>query len=251
MRIETNQRLIDRNKKWAGRMFFITFGVIIGSFLLLNSPFLIQDIAEGPGLLISLIAPALLLPLAFLSTIFSVRMTNQWVRQPRPERALPDNLKGLGKSAVLYNYFHFPARHVLITQAGVIAAATRWQDGSFQVTGDKWSTRKNPISRVLSLMRMDGIGNPSLDAQIAAQHVDGLLRDINPDVPVYGVVLFVDPKAEVEVVDSAIPILYIDTKRRPNLKDWVKSLPKADHQLSPEQIAQFEQKTVPVGAREI
>lgn len=246
MRIETNQRLVDRNKKWAGRMFFVTFGVIIGSFLLLNSPFLVQDVAQGTGLLISLVVPALLLPLAFLSTLFSVRMTNLWVRQPRPDKALVDNLKGLGKSAVLYNYYHFPARHVLITPAGVIAAVTRWQEGTFRVAGDKWTAKKNPLGRVLSMLRMDGVGNPSLDAQVAAQHVDQLLSDINPDVPVYGVVLFVDPRAEFESVDSAIPVMYIDTKRRPNLKEWVKSLPKSEHQLTPEQIARFEEKTLPV-----
>ncbi len=244
MRIETNQSLVDRNKKWAGRMFFVTFGVIIGSFLLLNSPLLLQDIAEGPGLLLSLVVPALLLPLAFLSTLFSVRMTNLWVRQPRPDKLLVDNLKGLGKSAVLYNYYHFPARHVLITPAGVIAAVTRWQDGTFTVTGDKWRAKKSGLARALSFMRMDGVGSPSVDAQLAAEHVDRLLRDINPDVPVYPAMLFVDPKAEFSAVDSSIPILHIDTKRRPNLKDWVKALPKSEHQLTPDQIAQFEAKTL-------
>lgn len=245
MRIETNQRLVERNKKWAGRMFFITFGVIIGSFLLLNAPLVSADIEQGPALLISLLLPALLLPAAFISTLISIRMTNLWVRQPRPDRMLEDNLKGLGKSAILYNYFHFPARHVLVTPAGVIAIVTRWQDGAFVIKNDKWQAKKGPVGRVLSLMRMDGVGTPSLDAQNAAIHVDNLLKDINPDVPVYAAVLFVDPRAEFEATESVVPVMHIDTKRRPNFKEWVKSLPKSEHQLTPEQIEQFEIKTLP------
>lgn len=244
MRIETNQSLIDRNKKWATRLFFVSILIIGGSFVLLNSPFLMQDIKEGQALLFSLALPALLLPAAFLSTLFSIRMTNLWVRQPRPEKLLPDNLKGIGKSAVLYNYYHFPARHVLVTPAGVIAAVTRWQEGSFAVQGDKWTARKSAVARVLSFLRMDGIGDPSLDARVAAEHVDKLLKDINPDVPVYPVVLFVDPRAEFDVVDPTVSVLHIDNKRRPNLKDWLKSLPKSEHQLTPEQIARFEEKTL-------
>jgi hypothetical protein len=244
MRIETNQTLIDRNKKWATRLFFVSILIIGGSFFLLNSPLLMQDFQEGQALLLSLALPALLLPAAFLSTLFSIRMTNLWVRQPRPEKTLPDNLKGLGKSAVLYNYYHFPARHVLITPAGVVAAVTRWQEGAFSIKGDKWSSKKSPIGRALSFLRMDGVGNPSLDAQIAAEHVDKLLKDINPDVPVYPVVLLVDPRAEFEAVGPVVSVLHIDNKRRPNLKDWVKSLPKSEHQLTPEQIARFEEKTL-------
>lgn len=244
MRIETNQRLVDRNKTWSGRLFFVTLLVIIGSFLLLNSPFFTQIGQEDAGLIISLVLPALLLPVAFISTLFSIRMTNLWVRQPRPEKMLEDNLKGLGKTAVLYNYFHFPARHVLITPAGVIAMVTRWQEGTFSVTGDKWTSKRNVLGRILRVMRMDGVGNPSLDAQVAAEKVNAMLADINPDVPVYGVVLFIDPRVEFDAVNPTVPVLHISTKRTPNLKDWVKTLPKDVPQLTPEQIARFEEKTV-------
>ncbi|MBK8134360.1 MAG: NERD domain-containing protein [Chloroflexi bacterium] len=245
MRIETNQKLIDRNKAWSGRMFFVTLGVIIASFFLLNSPFFTSQAQEGTGLLISLVLPALLLPVAFLSTLFSIRLTNLWVRQPRPEKLLADNLKGISKSLVLYNYYHFPARHVVIAPGGVIAIVTRWQEGKYVVKGDKWSAKRSAVGRLLSAMRMDGIANPSLDAQMAAEHVDKILADINPDVPVFGVVLFNDPRVEFSATESTIPIMYIQAGRFPNLREWIKGLPKAAAQLTPEQIQRFEEKTLP------
>jgi len=245
MRIETNQRLIDRNKAWSGRMFFITLGVIIASFILLNSPFFTSQLQEGVGLLVSLVLPALLLPVAFISTLFSIRLTNLWVRQPRPEKLLADNLKGISKTLVLYNYYHFPARHVVIAPNGVIAIVTRWQDGKFVVKGDKWVAQRSAIGRLLSAMRMDGVANPSLDAQFAATHVNKLLADINPDVPVYGVVVFNDPRAEFDASESTVPILYIQAGRFPNLREWIKGLPKAAAQLTPDQLKRFEEKTLP------
>ena len=244
MRIETNETLVKRNKAWSGRLFIVTLVVIIASFFLLNSPFLTEGMSQDNVMLVSLVLPAVLLPIAFIATVFSIRMTNMWVRQPRPERMLEDNLKGLGKSAVLYNFYHFPARHVLVTQAGVMAMVTRFQDGKYRATGDKWSSARGAFNRVLSIMRMDGIGSPSLDAQVAAQHVDKLLSDINPDVPVYPVVLLIDPRAEFEVTEPTVAVLHISTRRSPNLKEWVKALPKSEHALTPEQITEFENRTL-------
>ncbi len=80
--------------------------------------------------MITLVQTAIL-PIAFITTIVSVRMTNLWVRQPRPEVVIREGLKGLSNKSVLYSYYHFPARHVLICPQGVFAMVTRFQDGRY------------------------------------------------------------------------------------------------------------------------
>ncbi|MEO0599137.1 MAG: nuclease-related domain-containing protein, partial [Chloroflexota bacterium] len=198
---------------------------------------------------------ALAIPVAFVLTIFSVRMTNNWAREPHPEKALPDGLKSVSKKSILYNYFHFPARHVLIAPQGVYAIVTRWHDDEFTVDGDEWKTHKSSISRFLSGMRMDGVGDPVRDAKRAAQHVSKAIADIAPDVEVQPLVVFVSPKVEITFEgESSVPILFADEKKSPNLNDYMRDLNRAQKDniqqrvtlpMTDEQIEAFESATLP------
>lgn len=242
MRIETNDALVQRNRRLSQYLFFGTLGVLILGFVLVNGQAFFPQLDEQTATLVSFVLPLVVLPVSFIFTVLSIRMTNLWMRVPRPEKVLEDNLKGIGKQAVLYNYYHLPARHVLITPAGVVAMVTRYQNGRFTVKGEKWKAHRSPVGQLFSWLRMDGILDPTVDANVAAQHVDKLLADINPDVPVYPVVLFTDPRAELTLEEPTVPVLYVYNKRFPNLKDFVKSLPKTEHVLTPDQIARFEAK---------
>ena len=123
MRIVTNQRLAKRNRQIAFWLMIGTLGVLVGSFLLM-----MQNPIEGNPEISALVLlfQVLVLPVAFVLTLVSVRMTNLWARPPRPEDAIEEGLKGLSNKSVLYNYYHFPARHVLICPQGVFAIVTRW-----------------------------------------------------------------------------------------------------------------------------
>jgi hypothetical protein len=177
-------------------------------------------------------------------------MTNLWIRQPRPDAVIPENLKGVSKNAVLYSYFHFPARHVLIVPQGVFAIVTRHQDGKYLVDGDRWSTQRGALGRLLSLFRFDGVRNPSNDARLAAEHVQALLKDIAPDVPVQPVVVFVDPRARLTIIEPTVPVVHAQTRIQPCLKDLVKDTPKDRRiSLTDQQIVAFESATLPAEAR--
>jgi hypothetical protein len=177
--------------------------------------------------------------------MISVRMTNLWARQPRPEIVIREGLKGISNRSVLYNYYHFPARHVLISPQGIFAMVTRFQDGRYTVEGDRWTTHRSPVSRLLSVLRADGIGDPTADAQRAAIHVKKLLEPIAPGVEVRPVVVFVDPKAEVTIVNPAVPVVYPVGKRSPILKDLLREAGKDSRMaLTPEQIQAFEEATL-------
>jgi hypothetical protein len=242
MRIETNTALVQRNRKTAQYLFFFSLLMLSLGFIATNARFLFPDIAPDTITVAELVLPAIILPIAFASTLFSVRMTNLWVRQPRPDLILPENLKGLGNKAVLYNYYHIPARHVLIAPQGVFAIVTRFQNGSYMVEGDKWRSQKSAISRIFSLFRMDSVGNPTLEAIDAAQQVKQKLQSIAPDVDVYPIVLFVDPRVRLTIVKPSVPVLHVQTRLQPSLKDYIKGLPKKN-MMTPEQIRAFEVAT--------
>lgn len=247
MRVETNESLIKRNKRIAQYLFIVSLFILVGGFVVINFPLFAPNADESLASL-AFIAPSLILPLAFITTIFSVRMTNMWIRQPRPDAVIPENLKGVSKNAVLYNYYHFPARHVLIAPQGVFAIVTRFQDGRFTVDGDRWSSQRGGIGRIFGLLRFDGIRNPTADALLAAQHVQTLLKDIAPEVKVQPVVVFVDPRVRLTIIEPTIPVVHAQTRIQPCLKDFVKDVPKDQRvSLTPEQIAAFEAATLPAG----
>lgn len=238
MRIETNSGLIRRNKQLAQILFFVSFGVLILGLFVINTQ------QPGDTSLLSVLLPVIILPVAFIMTMLSVRMTNLWVRQPRPEVVIQEGLKGVSNKNVLYHYFHFPARHVLIAPQGVFAIVTRFQDGRYSNTGDRWVTHRGLAGRILSLFRFDSIGNPTRDAHRAAEHVQKMIDPIAPGVKVQPLIIFVDPRTQLEVEDPAVPVLFADPKLEPNLKDYLRKLGKDSAvSLTPEQIEAFDTAT--------
>ena len=252
MRVVTNKKLARRNRQITNYLFFGTFGVLILGFFFINSSLFTK---ETPTPMVILLQTAVL-PVAFILTIVSVRMTNLWARMPRPETAIEDGLKGLSNKSVLYNYYHFPARHVLICPQGVFAITTRWHDQEFTISDGKFKSHKNMFSKFFSAIRFDGIGKPFEDANHAVNHVQKALASIAPEVQVQPLVVFVDPSATLHIEDTSIPIVFADTKTKPTLKDYMRDVKRqlgdADGDtkntntmpLTEEQIEAFEQATI-------
>jgi len=238
MRVETNLNLVRRNRRIAQWLFFLSFGILLAGLFIINTPPASEETA-GLSFLLSLAV----LPVALIATMASVRMTNLWVRPPRPESAIEAGLKGITYKTVLYNYFHGPAKHVLITPQGVFAIVTRYQSGRFKVEGETWTVYKNPISRIFTFIRMDQIGNPADEARRAAAHVQSLITPITPNVVVEPLILFTDSRVQLEVIQPTVPVLHADPKRPLSLKEYLKARPKNAVTLKSEQIKAFDVRT--------
>jgi hypothetical protein len=255
MRIVTNKKLARRNKKITNYLFFGTFGALILGFVLINASLFTGDAPDN----LTLIAQSAVLPVLLVLTVVSVRMTNMWARAPRPENAIADGLKGLSNKSVLYNYYHFPARHVLICPQGIFAIVTRWHDQEFTFRDGKFHSRRNIISKFFSLIRFDGVGKPLRDAEVARECVQRAIDEIAPDVNVQSLVVFVDPSSRVYFEsEPETPVLYADPKTSPNLKEFMRDAKRqmtdtaGDGKtknaslmpLSDEQIEAFEEATI-------
>lgn len=249
MRVVTNKKLARRNRRTANYLFLATLVLLVGGFIFINYS-LFTNTAPSNEIII---AQALVLPFALVFTLVSVRQTNLWARRPYPEDALEEGLKGVSRKSILYSYHHFPARHVLIAPQGVFAIVTRWHNKKYTNSGDTWQTRQNIIARSFSAFRMDGVGNPTVDAERAAAHVRKLLQDIAPDVEVHPLIIFTDTEAELELDDPKVPVLFADDKHKPNIKTYLRDMNKnqSDKQkqqstmpLTDEQIEAFEAATI-------
>ncbi len=248
MRTEINERLRRRQHRIATYLVFLNFAVLIGSMIVMFLPVMGNRAFDptSPETQLILSLPALVLPIIFVVAMISVRMTNLWLRQPRPETALHEGLKGLSNKSVLYSYYHFPARHVLICPQGVFAINVKFQEGQFGVEGETWTTAGGALGRLMRWLRREQIGNPNEEARTAAARVAQQLAPIAPEAEVRPLVVFVDPRAEVSITDPAVPVLYADSKRSPNLTDYLRDVPKeARTPLSRDQIEAFEEATLP------
>ena len=249
MRIVINQKLADRTRRIATYLFLATLVVLVGGFIFVNFSLFTGNLPTNLLVLLQI----MVLPVAFVLTLISVRLTNAWARRPYPEDAIAAGLKGLSKKSILYHYYHFPARHVLIAPQGVFAIITRWHKGRFAVDGDKWTTYKNPISRFFSMMRMDGIGNPTRDAREAANYIAGLFQNVGAEVEVQPLIIFIDPASDIDIKNPDVPVLFVDDKESPNLTEYLREINRQQKDtqqkrvtlpVTDEQIAAFEANTV-------
>jgi len=251
MRIVMNKKRVKRNRRLATITFLLTLVVLVGGFIVINLPLFTDQAPNAWFVLLQ----AFLLPVAFLFTITSVRLTNTWARQPYPNEAINEGLKGISKKSIVYHYHHAPAEHVLIAPQGIFAIVTRWHKGEHINKGGDWKTKRSFLGRFASLIRMDGIGNPTADAERAADHVRKMLDKAAPDaeVEVQPLVVFLDPKAELDLEDTEVPVLYTDDKAEPSLIGYMRELnrqqkedlqQKARLPLSDEQIAAFEAQSI-------
>jgi len=239
MRVFTNEDLIKRNRRLAQILFFASLIILIGGLVLTNT------LARSNYILMAL--PVLAMPIGLITTWISVRLTNQYVREPHPENAIQTGLKGASHNTVLYNYL-FKANHVLITPQGVFAIITRFQDGVFTVKGDKITSSKSigPLGWFFGLMRQDQLGKPITEARTAAADLQKQLDAALPNlkVTVQPVVLFVSEKAQIETADglsSDVPVVLANSKKKPSLKGLLREGKKQSAPLlSPAQLRRVE-----------
>ena len=146
---------------------------------------------------------------------------NRFVRPDRPDEALTKALKGLDDRFVLYHY-QLPTPHVLLAPDACYVLAVQQQSGKVSARGDRW---KHPLGwkRLFAWASQESIGNPAKAAQLEVEALQAHLAKKLPDVevPLTPVVVFSNPDVELDVSDTAVPVIHIK-----KLKDWLRGAGK-------------------------
>ncbi len=203
MKIITNEKKIAQRKKMAGILSPIAMVLLLGG-LGLNLMSLRQETVEP----FYFYGTLLLLVLGFIASTISSGMVSRWVREPRADQVLTKALKGFDNKNVLLNYTT-RAPHVLIGQNKVFVITTKAHGDAIQVTDGRWK-RSFSVGRILRFFADEGLGNPTFEAQQNAQAVAKVVSDKLPEVetvPIEPVIVFTNPKVELTVHSSAIPVL--------------------------------------------
>ena len=216
MRVVTNAALIQRNRRISHISFFLSFGMVAASIFLGNRFSQSQpDMATWFN--------CIALPTLFFLVMFSVRMSNAWIREPVPWTAFPEALRGLSSSAVIYNYI-MPARHVLIAPQGVFVLFPMFHDREIIIEGDNWALATRGIGNILAFMRQEGVGTPTKDALLEAEDMQKLINKLIPehDVVVQSVIVFTHPEADFSTEgEQFVPV--VKATGSPSLRDFIKA----------------------------
>jgi hypothetical protein len=240
MRVLTNTALIERNRRLAHISFFVSIGTLAGAFFLSN--WLGGNNPQSGTFFNCLVVPSL-----FFLILFSVRLSNQWVREPVAWKALPDALHGLSPNAVIYNYI-LPVRHVLIAPQGVFTLYPMFQDRPIKIVDDQWQLLGSGFSSIIAFMRQEHVGKPVENAKLEAAEVQAILDKMFPDndIEVQPLIVFTSPRAQVVLEgEQTVPVVFASGKLEPALKEYIRGMGKEDAlTLTDEQIAQLDEKYI-------
>ncbi len=251
MRVEINERLVRRNRSFAQYAFVISMGIWLFGLFVTMRP-LLGDRFASDNLAWLDVLPTFVLPIGLIVALYAVRMTNTWVREPRPEHVIRNGLKGISTKSVLYHYYHLPCKHLLISPQGIFVLVTLYQSGRIHINGRKWKQVRGFMGRFLGLMRMDGLGFPYDQAVFAMESVQKALKPIAPNCEIKPIVVFLSTQVELDEQNNALPIVFADEHHPKSLKNYLRSFPTAKNgnlPLTVEQIAQLDDQILKKQAR--
>jgi hypothetical protein len=211
MRIVSNNKLINRNKKLGNY-------TTIGSLVVL-----------GLGLYISFTATTtdsftwslLCLIMGFLLSQIGIFFGNRWGRSPRPDEVLSSALKGLDDKYVLYHYM-VSVPHLLVGPAGVWVIMPFNQQGTITFDDAKQRWKQKGGNWYMKFFFQEALGRPEQEAQTLTTDLKKFLKkeaDV-PGMPVpQAAIVFINPKSSVDAPNAYLPTMAID-----KLKDFMRRM---------------------------
>jgi len=224
--IVTNKALVERNAR-TGKILTTASLIVILAPLAITFPVLFSGGTELPANSLLLMYGALLVGLV-LSNVGGYFM-NRWGFKYYEQ--LEKALKGTDKKYRLYNYA-LPVANVLLTPYGITILLLKNLDGRVSVNQNGWRSNFD-IVRLLRWFSAEQLGNPTQMLQTQQEKMAAFLHDrlgatFNP--PIDGYIVFTNPKAEVQITNVELPIVFLP-ESPDALKNALKK-PKGAPQLS-------------------
>jgi hypothetical protein len=176
-------------------------GSIGGLVLLLGGvliPLFVSSLASLAGILMIV---------GLFVSLIGIYVANRWVKKPRPETIIDQEFKGFTDKYRVYHYPNLPYDHVLLNPGGATLIQTVNLEGAFTYRDGKWSERIN-LGRALRYIVEEHLGNPIRDARDGAVNLAGHLYEVTgKKIPVDCLVVFIHPRAILDVQKSSIPVV--------------------------------------------
>ena len=236
MKIVTNEKLINRNKK-IGQITSIASLVVLGgglyfSFSSTNNNNFLSTYAT------SITFGALIL--GFLLSQVGIFYGNRWGRSPRPDERLIQSLKGLEDKYTFYN-FTTSVPHLLVGPSGIWVLIPYTVKGLITYDEKKLRWKQKGGNIYLKLFAQEGLGRPDLDAlgliKDAEKFIGENLKDF-AHPPVQAALVFTNDKVDVEANNAPVPTLAAG-----KLKDFFRR--KAKEEPAPIETIKLLQATLP------
>lgn len=211
MKIVTNTKLIQRNKKIGSITTFVALGILaIGLFYSFSKP---EQITITFGALL----------LGFLLSQIGIYYTSRWGRSPRPDELLTSALKGLEDKYVLYHY-KAGVPHLLIGPAGIWGLIPVNAGGTITFDINRMRFRQKGGNFYFKLFGQESIGRPETEAQYIASDFAKFAKRNFPEIElpeIQTVLVFTNKKVELEIDESPIPAVTLE-----KLKDFIRKRSK-------------------------
>ncbi|MCL4458808.1 MAG: NERD domain-containing protein [Chloroflexi bacterium] len=145
--------------------------------------------------------------------IFSIGRYNfiRWGVKPREDEVIANALKGLDHKYHLLNYLpQLPVRHLLLSPIGLFIIDPKQHYGQISLRGGEWRHKRSIWSWFTDGLAEGGLGNPTLEARRNEEAVrrylaQRLSEEEMEQVQIKSIVVFMSPRAKLEVVEPQIP----------------------------------------------
>lgn len=148
--------------------------------------------------------------LGFILSQVGIYFGSRFSRRPRIDEAITAALKGLSREFTLY-HFTTPVSHLLVGPAGVWIILPYTQRGRITYAKNRWRQQTRGFAQAyMKIFAQEGLGRPDLDVESElitfkkhlSKHLD---KDSLPALNV--ALVFIDPRAEVDVEEAPHPTL--------------------------------------------
>lgn len=204
MKTVIDQAKVKRRAQWANATSVGGLSMLLISTIL---PYFLRGIE---------LTASILMVMGLLTAMVGVYYANRWVRKPRPEAVLDNELKSLSNSYCLYHYAHKAADHLLLTPYGLTVLETVNLEGRFVYRNGRWREYMK-LGRAIRYIVEEHLGNPikaALSAQEYLRHELTEKIDGGEAVPVNAIVVFTHPRCVLELEETPIPVVKADHLKR-------------------------------------
>ncbi len=207
MRIVTDETYIERRKK-AGEI------LTLGGMGVLISTLVIYTIKPEWALF-----TLFLMVIGFFGSLIGSYFIQRFAGPHGHHEVVPKALKGFGDDYVLFMYT-LPVPFALLEPGGVTVFLVKAQGGTITYEDGKWQHQQK-----MRLLRQfageEALGRPERQLQPLVEDMETYLNERLPadvDVPVRGIVIFINPEVQVDVDDAPVTAL-----RDAELKAWLRN----------------------------